>query len=71
MTHYMPADLRMADRHIAEGERHIVRREELLSSLRLKERPTFEAEKLLTLLYESQAEHWKHREAIAAALAIY
>jgi hypothetical protein len=59
----------MADRHIAEGERHIVRQEQLLTSLRLKGYPNVDAVRLLALLNETQAEHWNHREAIAAALA--
>lgn len=68
MTHYTAADLEMAERHIAEGEERIVRQEELLTSLRTKGLPIEEAERLLRLLNETQAEHWAHRAAIAKAL---
>jgi hypothetical protein len=68
MTHYTAADLAMADRHIAEGEAHIVRQEELLTFLRLRGQPTGEAETLLRLFNETQVEHWVHRKAIARAL---
>ena len=68
MTSYTQRDLKMVERHIAEGERHIVRQEELLTSLRIKGLPTAEAEKLLSLFYETQAEHRKHRDAISAAI---
>ena len=68
MTHYTQSDLRMADRHIAEGERHIVQQERILTSLRLKGYPTANAETLLTMLNDTQAEHRKHRDAIASAL---
>jgi hypothetical protein len=68
VTSYTQADLAMAERHIAEGERHIVHQEELLTSLELKGLPTKQAEKLLAVLNETQAEHLKHRAAIADAL---
>ena len=58
----------MAERHVAEGERHIVQQEQLLSSLRINGLPTAKAEKFLGLLYETQVEHRKHLEAIAAAI---
>jgi hypothetical protein len=68
MTHYTAADLAMADRHIAEGEAHILRQEQLLTSLRRDGRPTAEAETLLRLFNETQVEHRAHRNAIASAL---
>jgi hypothetical protein len=68
MTSYTQATLAMADRHIAEGKRHIVEQEELLTSLRLRGLRTTEAEKLLALFNETQVEHRHHRDAIAAAL---
>jgi hypothetical protein len=68
MTHYTAADLAMADRHIATGEEHIARQEELLTSLRARRLPTAEAETLLRLLNETQREHLAHREAIRKAI---
>lgn len=68
MTHYTAADLAMADRHIAEGEAHIVEQEQRLTDLEMQGLPTKEAERLLTLLNETQVEHRNHREAIATAL---
>ena len=68
MTSYTPAHLALADRHIAQGARHIVQQEELLTYLRSKGLPTTAAEKLLALFNETQVEHRKHRKAIAVAL---
>ena len=68
MTHYTSVDLAMAERHIAEGEAHIARQEQILTSLRSGGHPTDDAETLLRLLNETQAEHCAHRDAIAQAL---
>jgi hypothetical protein len=68
MTSYTQADLQAAERHIAQGEQHIVQQEELLTSLRLKGLPTARAEELLSLFNKTQVEHRSHRDAIAAAL---
>jgi hypothetical protein len=68
MTSYTQADLDMAERHIAQGEQHIVEQEERLTALRTKGLPTAEAEKLLSLLNETQVEHRNHRDAIATAI---
>lgn len=67
MTHYTRADLEMADRHIAESERHILDQEALLT-LRTQAAPTGEAEKASALFKSTQTEHLAHRTAIAAAL---
>lgn len=68
MTHYTPADLEMADRHVAQGEQHIARQEMLLTSLQQRGLPLRDAAALLKLLNQAQAEHRAHRAAIAAAL---
>jgi len=68
MTHYTRADLDMADRHIAEGEAHILRQEKIVTRLHSNGAPTGEAENLLRLLNETQAEHRRHRRAIVEAL---
>ena len=68
MTRYTQADVEMADRHIAEGECHIARQEELVSRLGIQGHSTREAEKLLALLNSTQVEHHVHRAAIVAAL---
>ena len=68
MTSYTRADLDMADRHIAEGEVHILRQEALITRLRDKGAPTEAAENLLRVLNEMQAQHWEHRDAIEKAL---
>jgi len=57
MTHYTRADLEMADRHIEEGERHIVNQEILITKLRLQDLPVEEAEALLAILNSTQVEH--------------
>ena len=68
MTHYTQADVDMADRHIAEGERHIVQQEELVTRLRMQALPTEEAENLLDLFNSTMVEHHAHRAAILEAL---
>jgi len=68
MTHYTQADVDMADRHIAEGERHIAQQEELLTRLRMQAHPTEEAENLLDLFNSTMVEHRAHRAAIVEAL---
>jgi hypothetical protein len=69
VTQYTRADLAMADRHVSEGERHIIGQEVLLTRLRLLAAPTEDAESLLALLNSTQAAHRAHRVAIAEALA--
>lgn len=68
MTHYTRADLETADRHIAQGEQHIVRQEELLTVLRARAQPTESAEALLAIFNSTLVEHRTHRAAIAEAL---
>lgn len=68
MTHYTQADVEMADRHIAEGEQHILRQEELITRLRMQSLQTGEAEKLLAVFNSTMAEHRAHRAAIKEAL---
>lgn len=68
MTHYTRADLETADRHIAQGEQHIARQEELLTVLRARAESTDSAEALLAIFNSTLVEHRAHRAAIAEAL---
>lgn len=68
MTHYTQSDVDMADRHIAEGERHIAQQEVLLTRLCGLALPTEEAEELLETLNATMIEHRAHRAAIIKAL---
>ena len=68
MTHYTRADLHMADRHIAEGEAHVGRQQELITRLRGQALPTEEAEKLLGIFDSAMVQHRVHRAAIIKAL---
>ncbi len=68
MTHYTRADVDMADRHIAEGKRHIDQQEKLLRTLQLQARPTEDAEQLLATFNSTMVGHREHRAAIIAAL---
>ena len=58
----------MVDDHIAQGERHIIRQEELISRLRSRGLPTDEAESLLRRFRETLHEHREHRDRICLAL---
>lgn len=68
MTHYTQADLAMAERHIAQGELHIVRQEELLTGLQARRHSTAAAEALLAMFNATLVEHRSHRDAIAVAI---
>jgi hypothetical protein len=69
MISYTLADLKEVDWHIARGEQHILRQEEIVASLRAHSAEVVEAERLLGLFHELQQEHYAHRDVIAAALA--
>lgn len=65
---YSWAQLDMANRHVAEGERHVVMQEKLISMLRLKGQPTDAAVALLFEFNETLLLHRRHRDEIEAAL---
>lgn len=58
---YSPADLKKVDEHIAQGERHILRQEELLTWMRSRGLPTETAEELLGELVATLKQHRDHR----------
>ena len=59
---YTAADLEMADRHIAQGERHVIQQEKLVLRLRSHGLPTDDAEMLLEEFRALLLEHRSHRE---------
>ncbi len=65
---YTQSDLDMANRHVAEGERHVAMQEELVSRLRLRNQSAAEAEALLALFNATLAQHRTHRDKIEAAV---
>lgn len=65
---YTAAELRMVEDHIAQGERHIIGQEELISRLRARGLPTDEADALLGLFRETLQEHRDHRDRICRSL---
>lgn len=65
---YTPDDLQMADEHIAQGERHVIQQEELISRLRSRGMPTEAAETLLAEFRALLHQHWAHRALIAKDL---
>jgi hypothetical protein len=58
---FTPADLEMVDNHIAQGERHLVRQEELLRWMRARGLPTEAAEDLLEEFKATLTQHRDHR----------
>ena len=62
------AELRMVEDHIAQGERHIIGQEELISRLRSRGLPTGEAEELLRWFRETLREHHEHHDRICKDL---
>jgi negative regulator of genetic competence, sporulation and motility len=65
---YTAADIQMAEHHIAQGEQHVVRQEELISRLRQRGLPTNEAENLLEEFRATLAEHRAHRDLMVSSL---
>ena len=61
---YTNADLAMMDDHIAQGERHVIRQEELVTRLRTQGLPTDVAEKLLADFRSLLHQHWEHRNLV-------
>ena len=62
---YTQSDLDMADRHVAQGERHIVEQRERIEKLADHGHPTEEAEHLLAMFEDLLRQHVAHREQIA------
>lgn len=60
--------LEQAERHIAEGYRHIFEQEDRVADLAGKGHDTTEARKLLDNFYASQALHIAHRDMIRREL---
>ena len=64
---YSAADLQMVDDHIAQGERHVTRQEELVLFLRERGHPTDMAEQLLVEFQATLAQHKCHRDLMLNA----
>ena len=62
-------DLALADAHVAEGERHVVRQKEIIEELRLGGHSTALAESLLVSFEQTLASHHAHRDRILAELS--
>lgn len=65
---YIPADLETAERHVTQGQRHVVEQEELVSRLLLKGLPTEAADELLSTYRSLLEQHQEHRDLIEAQL---
>lgn len=61
---YSAADLQMVEDHIAQGERHVTRQEELIAWLRSKGHPTDMAEQLLEAFRATLIQHREHRDVM-------
>ena len=64
---YSAADLRMVDAHIAQGERHVKRQEEIVEWLKSRGHPTEVAEQLLAEFQSTLVQHRSHRELMLRA----
>jgi len=67
---YSADDVRMVEEHIVQGERHIVRQQELIDRLRGRGLPTGSAEELLEEFRETLKQHWDHRTAMLEAISV-
>ena len=65
---YSAEDLEMVQHHIAQGERHVLRQEELISRLRARGLPTREAEDLLRSFQRTLRQHHAHGAIIARTI---
>ena len=63
------SDLAVADAHVAQGERHVVRQREIIDELKLGGHSTRLAESLLDSFEQTLASHVAHRDRILADLA--
>ena len=61
---FSAADLQMVDDHIAQGERHVTRQEEIVAWLRSRGHPTDMAEQLLCDFRSTLLQHRAHREVM-------
>ena len=59
---YTAADLKMVDDHIAQGERHVTRQQEIVAWLRSRGHSTEIAEQLLAEFQSTLLQHRAHRE---------
>jgi hypothetical protein len=59
--------LAMAERHVAEGEVHLLRQRRLVSDLRRDGHDTAESEKFLAQLEALQVMHLEHRDHLRSA----
>ena len=65
---YTQADLDMANRHVADAERHVIRQEEIISGLRMKNADTALAEELLAEFNATLRVHRHDRDRMAAQM---
>ena len=65
---YTAADLKMVDDHIAQGERHIIQQEELITRLTQRGLPTGPAAELLSEFPLLLQQHWDHRHEMLRAM---
>lgn len=65
---YSSADLKMADDHIALGERHVIRQRELLAFLKSHGHPIDVAEDLLAEFEATLVQHRLHRAQMLTEL---
>lgn len=61
---FSAADLKMVDDHIAQGEQHVSRQEELIDWLKSRGHPTDLAEQLLAAFRSTLIQHRAHREVM-------
>jgi hypothetical protein len=61
--------LTQAERHVAQGVKHIADQEQIVADLGRSGHDTKEARKLLDNFYASQAQHIAHRDRILRQLA--
>ena len=61
--------LAMVERHVAEGEVHLLRQRQLVSDLRRDGHDTTQAEGLLAAFEASQAAHCEHRDRLRLELS--
>jgi len=65
---FLEEHLAMAERHVAEGEVHLLRQRQLVSDLRRSGHDTTESEKFLAQLEAMQVMHLEHRDRLRLEL---
>lgn len=65
---YSLAEFRMVEDHVAQGERHVIRQEEIIAWLKSHGHSTEAAEELLASFRDTLSQHRAHRDKMLRSM---